>query len=91
MVGEFFIRYDNMEFDDHTEHNDTSTRVLSLVLFLSGIVIQICIISYYTLYLCCNKSSDDDGGGGDGVDVELVGVGGGSGGGIVHMKMRRRR
>jgi hypothetical protein len=47
MCGEFFIRYDNMEFDDHTEQNDTETRIFSSIFFLLGLSIQFCIVTYH--------------------------------------------
>ncbi len=40
MAGEFFIRYKDMELDDGTEGNDSRTRIASLCLFLSGILLQ---------------------------------------------------
>ena len=47
MCGEFFIRYDNMEVDDLTEHNDSSTRMFSAMFFIIGLLIQFCIVVYY--------------------------------------------
>ena len=41
------IRYDNMEFDDRTERNDTITRVIALGLFSTGLVIELVVIMYY--------------------------------------------
>ena len=46
MTGEFFLRFHNMEFDDGTEGNDRDTRIVSTVLFTSGIMIQFGIIAY---------------------------------------------
>jgi len=54
MMGEFFIRYDNMEFDDGNEQNDSETRLLSLTCFLSGLVVQALLlmyVAYNTYYL----------------------------------------
>lgn len=44
MCGEFFLRYDNMAYDDHTEHNDGVTRIISAVLFCSGIALQLFVM-----------------------------------------------
>lgn len=46
MTGEFFLRFHNMEFDDGTEGNDRDTRIISTVLFTSGMMIQIGVIAY---------------------------------------------
>lgn len=46
MAGEFFLRFHNMEFDDGTEGNDRDTRIVSTVLFTSGIMIQLGVIAY---------------------------------------------
>lgn len=46
MAGEYFIRYQNLEYDDLTEGNDTETRITSCILFLIGIAIQVCISLY---------------------------------------------
>ena len=62
MMGEFFIRYDNMEFDDHNEHNDTFTRIIALVLFLTGICIECSIIGYYTVIYITNSRVRSGGG-----------------------------
>lgn len=40
MCGEFFIRYDNLRYDDHTEGNDSDTRIISATLFLLGLSVQ---------------------------------------------------
>ncbi len=44
MCGEFFIRYDNMERDDGDPGNDGATRIVSAVLFCSGISLQFYVI-----------------------------------------------
>eukprot|EP01034_Spumella_vulgaris_P033917 gene33917-41835_t len=44
MCGEFFIRYDNLERDDGDPGNDGATRVVSSVLFCSGIALQFYVI-----------------------------------------------
>lgn len=46
MSGEFFIRFHNMEFDDSNEGNDRDTRIISTILFTSGIMIQFGVIAY---------------------------------------------
>ena len=52
ILGEYFIRYRNLDFDDLTEGDDSSTRIAAATLFLAGIAIQICI----SLYLMCKKN-----------------------------------
>ena len=49
MCGEFFIRYDNLRYDDEDAGNDGNTRILSAILFLLGICLQVYILS--ALYL----------------------------------------
>lgn len=48
MCGEFFLRYNNLEYDDLTEHDDSSTRIISSVLFCLGITLQISNILFLT-------------------------------------------
>ena len=45
MCGEFFIRYDNMQFDDTDPGNDRDTRIASATLFCAGIFIQVYVVS----------------------------------------------
>lgn len=40
MCGEFFVRYDNLQYDDSNEGDDYSTRVASAALFCLGITVQ---------------------------------------------------
>lgn len=49
MCGEFFIRYDNLRYDDEDAGNDGNTRILSAILFLLGILLQLYIL--IALYL----------------------------------------
>lgn len=44
MCGEFFLRYDNLEYDDEDQGNDTGTRIVSAVLFCLGLTVQIYIL-----------------------------------------------
>eukprot|EP01038_Epipyxis_sp_PR26KG_P011869 gene11869-15886_t len=46
MVGEFFIRYQNLDYDDKTEKDDATTRIIAAFLFCSGITVQVCILCY---------------------------------------------
>jgi hypothetical protein len=46
MCGEFFLRYNNLQYDDTNEHDDWQTRVASAILFCSGLLIQLFVISY---------------------------------------------
>lgn len=46
MCGEFFLRYNSLQYDDLTEHNDGSTRIASSCLFCFGISLQIIVTSY---------------------------------------------
>lgn len=41
MCGEFFIRYDNLQYDDATAGNDRNTRIASATLFALGFATQI--------------------------------------------------
>jgi hypothetical protein len=49
MCGEFFLRYDNLTYDDANEGNDTGTRIASAICFSFGLVFQgiACAILYY--------------------------------------------
>lgn len=49
MCGEFFIRYDDLKYDDSTEQNDSSTRIVSSILFCSGLLLQFSVIAYLTI------------------------------------------
>lgn len=41
MCGEFFIRYDNLQYDDGTAGNDRNTRIASATLFALGFATQV--------------------------------------------------
>jgi hypothetical protein len=45
MCGEFFLRYENLTYDDEDEGNDTTTRIVSAILFCLGIILQIFVCS----------------------------------------------
>jgi hypothetical protein len=47
MCGEFFTRYDNLELDDANEGDDSTTRILSSILFSFGIALQVLVICVY--------------------------------------------
>jgi hypothetical protein len=49
--GEFFLRYNNLQFDDSNEGNDRSTRIASCALFLivSSDALLHCIDVYISL------------------------------------------
>jgi hypothetical protein len=44
MCGEFFLRYDNLTYDDANEGNDTSTRIASAICFSLGLTLQAIIV-----------------------------------------------
>jgi len=44
MFGEFFIRYDNLEFDDSDAGDDAHTRIASGTLFGLGVLVQMYIV-----------------------------------------------
>jgi hypothetical protein len=50
MCGEFFLRYDNLTYDDENEGNDSSTRIVSAILFTLGLLIQLVIIFIMLYY-----------------------------------------
>lgn len=49
MSGEFFVRYRNLELDDTTQGSDDKTRVVSSILFCTGILLQVYVITYMSL------------------------------------------
>jgi hypothetical protein len=49
MCGEFFIRYDNLQFDDANPGNDRNTRIASATLFVAGMLTQLYVV--IVLYL----------------------------------------
>jgi hypothetical protein len=49
MCGEFFLRYNNLQYDDTTEGDDWTTRVGASVLFSTGIAIQLYVILHMSL------------------------------------------
>lgn len=55
MCGEFFLRYDNLAYDDMDEGNDSDTRLASAALFSLGLCIQGFILIILLLY--CGKST----------------------------------
>ena len=68
MCGEFFLRYQNLRFDDGDEGNDSATRIAACVLFLGGILIQLFVVleltrcyrnSLLVFRRCCNFSRGD--------------------------------
>lgn len=44
MCGEFFIRYDNLQYDDTDSGNDRSTRIASATLFCAGLLCQVYVV-----------------------------------------------
>lgn len=44
MIGEFFLRYHNLDLDDGNEGDDMSTRIISCVLFSASFALQLYII-----------------------------------------------
>jgi len=44
MCGEFFIRYDNLQYDDTDSGNDRSTRIASATLFCAGMLCQVYVV-----------------------------------------------
>jgi hypothetical protein len=56
MSGEFFLRYDNLEYDDQTQGNDYNTRVASATLFLLGLLVQ----AYIVLAVCVSVMSSQN-------------------------------
>ena len=53
MVGEFFLRYDNLEMDDGDQGNDIDGRVASSFFFSVGIMIQMYLIARLVYMRCC--------------------------------------
>jgi hypothetical protein len=53
MAGEFFLRYNNLEYDDQTQGNDYDTRIASATLFLLGLLVQ----AYIVLAVCLSVMS----------------------------------
>jgi hypothetical protein len=49
MCGEFFIRYNNLQFDDADPGNDRNTRIASATLFCAGMLTQVYVV--IVLYL----------------------------------------
>lgn len=58
MCGEFFIRYDNLSYDDEDAGNDTLTRIISSILFGLGLSIQLSICLFF-LYRRIRSSSGE--------------------------------
>jgi hypothetical protein len=52
MCGEFFIRYDSLEFDDTDSGDDASTRIASSAFFCLGLTLQM----YIVLSMVCQKT-----------------------------------
>lgn len=50
MCGEFFLRYDNLTYDDEDEGNDSDTRIASAVLFILGLTIQLYILISFIVH-----------------------------------------
>lgn len=57
MCGEFFLRYDNLQLDDHDEGNDRNPRIIAVAFFATGMFLQLIVITYLsrTYYEPCRS------------------------------------
>lgn len=61
MCGEFFIRYDNLEFDDSNPGDDRRTRIASAALFCAGLTCQLYVVAVLALRYYSKRRSQQGG------------------------------
>ena len=51
MIGEIFLRYENLTLDDKNQGDDTIFRVCALVFFIFGLICQVVVIFYIKIII----------------------------------------